>query len=96
MISAADVGSPGDVYGILDALVRRTSLGMYPERPVGGLSFVVRHWKLVVDVDAGDPDGVLSALYPALDGGYVVLGGDIDSTRRKGASQGAVHSTADG
>ena len=31
-----------------------------------------------------------------LDSGYVVLWGDLDSTRLKGASQGAVHSTADG
>ena len=72
------------------------ALGVDAERPVGGLSLVVRYWELVVDVDAGDPNRLSRALYPALDSGDIVLGGDLDSTHRKGASQGAVHSTADG
>ena len=94
--SVANVGGPGDGDGVFDAFVGGTSLGVDAQRPVGGFSLVLRYGELVVDVDTGDSDRLSSALYSAFDSGDVVLGGDFDSTHRKGASQGAVHSTADG
>lgn len=94
--SVANVGGPGYGDGVFDAFVGGTTLGVDAERPVGGLSLVLGYGELVVDVDTGDSDRLSHALYSTFDSGDVVLGGDFDSTHRKGASQSSVHSTADG
>ena len=54
-------GVPGDLDGVLDALVRGASLGMEAESTLGRLAGSRRHREIVVDVDGLDANGPADA-----------------------------------
>ena len=68
---------------------------MCPEGAVSSPSLVSGNWKLVVYVDAGNPDSASGALDSTLNLDIAVLGSDLDSARIQRAPQSAVYSTVD-
>src|SRR5712691_1644192 len=96
LVAGLQRGRPGDVYGVLDALMRGTALRMRRQSSFSGLPRLCRHGELVVHVDGLDVNGLADARDAAFHGSSEGLAVEIDFAPCQGAAQGAVHSPGDG
>src|SRR6266478_810863 len=96
LIANADRGVPGNLDGVLYALVRRAALGMELERALSCLARLRGHGQVVMDVNRFDADRLADPRDAAVDGGLEGVPIERDFAPCQGATQRAVHSAGDG
>src|SRR6266852_7814704 len=96
LVAGLERGRPGDLYGVLDALMRGTALRMRHQGALSCLPRVCGNGELVVHVDGLDVNGLADARDAAFHGGSEGVAVKCDFAPCQGAAQGAVHSPGDG
>src|SRR5258708_37927169 len=85
---------PGDLDGVFDTLMRRTTSGVHAQRTLDRLAVLRRCVQIVVQRDRLDPNRSTYSNNPPIHGGHELTAVEGNLAPWQGAGKGAEHSTS--